>query len=103
MTKDPVLYKPVQKVIKTAHFVPMSTSTSRSHYIVPQPIYVPPPKETDEERWSREYDEENDPDPWKDLDDGRIDDGNDFDFGSFLGCDDDATQEVIDKAWDDQM
>jgi hypothetical protein len=27
----------------------------------------------------------------------------DFDYGSFLGCDDDATQEEIDQAWEDQM
>jgi hypothetical protein len=27
----------------------------------------------------------------------------DFDYGSFLGCDDDASQEEIDQAWDDQM
>lgn len=27
----------------------------------------------------------------------------DFDYGAFLGCDDDATQEEIDQAWEDQM
>jgi len=31
------------------------------------------------------------------------DDEEDFDYGAYLGCDDDATSEEIDQAWEDQM
>jgi hypothetical protein len=41
--------------------------------------------------------------PSKDKDEGWEDDDANFDWGSFLGCDDDATQEDIDSAFDDQM
>jgi hypothetical protein len=27
----------------------------------------------------------------------------DFDFGAFLGCDDNATEEEIDQMWENQM
>ncbi len=56
------------------------------------------------EQISREYDEENDPDPWGDLDSdcGECDE-DELDVSSFLGLDDDATQEEIDDAWENQM
>ena len=77
--------------------------------LVPQddPIYIPPPAETDEEmelRVGREYDEENDPDPWGDLDgsdcDHELDQVEDWEM---LGMDADSTQEEIDDMWENQM
>ena len=72
------------------------------------PVYIPPPAETDEEmelRVGQEYDEENDPDPWGDLDgpDGGDQDWDEVDAREMLGMDDDATQEEVDDMWENQM
>ena len=67
-------------------------------------IYVPP-EETDEERWSREYDEENDPDPWGDLDSDCCEDPgwDQVEDWELLGMDPDSSQEEIDDMWENQM
>lgn len=61
--------------------------------------------ETDEERWAREYDEENDPDPWGDLDScSAQDEGWDqVEDWEMLGLDPDTPQDEIDQAWENQM
>jgi len=68
--------------------------------ILANPLLV---EETDEERWSREYDEENDPDPWPH---GQDCDGKDWDEvedWELLGMDPDDSQEDIDAMWENQM
>jgi hypothetical protein len=75
-----------------------------THDLVPQdePIYIPP-EESDEDRWSREYDEENDPDPWGsdcECEDPEWDQVEDWEL---LGMDSDSTQEEIDDMWENQM
>ena len=61
--------------------------------------------ETDEERWAREYDEENDPDPWGDLNgpEGEDQEWDQVEDWELLGMDPDDSQEDIDAMWENQM
>jgi len=61
-----------------------------------------PPEETDEERWGREYDEEN-PDPFEDESCCEEDGWDQVEDWEMLGMDGDSTQEEIDDMWESQM
>jgi len=56
-----------------------------------------------EERWTREYEEENDPDPWGDLDSCGSDSDDGVEDWELLGLDPDTPQDEIDQMWENQM
>ncbi len=96
MRKDPKRFKVTPVIVPL--FVPMPAIKKA---VVDNPVI-----ESDEDRWSREYDEENDPDPWGDQDDRSCSEG-DFDDSvedwELLGMDPESSQEEIDTMWDNQM
>ena len=98
MVKDPPRFKPRKEVVVPL-FVPLPAIKQA---IIDNPVI---PLETDEERWSREYDEENDPDPWSDLDVPDCEDPgwDQVEDWELLGMDGDESQEEIDAMWENQM
>lgn len=104
MTKDPKRYAIRNKKKQfIAPIVPLPVFLDLDLHPQDDHEYIPP-VETDEERWSREYDEEN-PDPFEDEhasspDDQDWDEVEDWEL---LGMDPDDSQEDIDSMWENQM